>query len=481
MAKKPKTKSKKSPDAKKKKKSAGSNDFVRKHLFWVLCGGSLVAGLVCAILGTHALKSDYNKNLSAVNRLHQDVASVSRVNPHPTRVTNEEHQKATEEYALDVYKTWEFQYAKQKKNQLVWPPALGEDFIELVHSFPPAERIRSKSEYVIPNAMVSRYVNYIGNEIEKLPSIVGDQWVVGKSSGSRSDEKDKDRKALCFWKVDDQDRAFKRLAIRGTPSTWDVLYKQEDLWVYQALLTVISHTNTAAGATTVDDNHRAAVQSIDEMKIAKDVSSTNQSRGFKQFEGQASAPRGAASGDLGEKPFVADQGDRAGDSSRGSGKLGDEDNYLLPIDGRYVDADGRPIRGTALVSLRDDEIKRLPIYMKLEVHQDHLDRLLIECANSPLTVDVQQLSFAAPIVTTPVAEREVVAAEPDRAGEEGKDGKKMPGPQPSSVYVTVEIHGIVYIFNPPDRKKLNLPEPETKPGGKGKTPPPSVAGSGSPR
>ncbi len=57
-------------------------------------------------------------------------------------------------------------------------------------------------------------------------------------------------------------------------------------------------------------------------------------------------------------------------------------------EGRYVDEKGMPLVAGAAAP---PEFKRMPIFMQLLFDQREISRLLVECANSPLPIEVRQL------------------------------------------------------------------------------------------
>src|SRR5262249_38863406 len=82
-------------------------------------------------------------------------------------------------------------------------------------------------------------------------------------------------------------------------------------------------------------------------------------------------------------------GDAAGQAGGAGGGGGSgEPVEKAPDQGRYVDKDGKQVApGTAPKA----EFKRMPVFLKLTIDQRAITRLLVECANSPLPVDVRQL------------------------------------------------------------------------------------------
>jgi hypothetical protein len=116
-------------------------------------------------------------------------------------------------------------------------------------------------------------------------------------------------------------------------------------------------------------------------------------------------------------------------------------------DGRYVDEQGKPMSSSAA---QQGEFKRMPVYLELVMDQREIHALLAACANSPLPVEVRQLRVNS------LAEA--------AASRTGGSSAGFGGPGPSALTgtdqdqnandVSVELHGIIYIFNAPDIAKL---------------------------
>jgi hypothetical protein len=96
--------------------------------------------------------------------------------------------------------------------------------------------------------------------------------------------------------------------------------------------------------------------------------------------------------------------------------------------------------------------------MVLEMDERAIPQLLVACGNAALPVEVQQVRLN--------VERSATGrAGGMRGGEEG--GGRGGAPtivQPKVRHDTVTIQGIVYIFNPPDKTKLEIVDEPAEPG-----------------
>ena len=112
-------------------------------------------------------------------------------------------------------------------------------------------------------------------------------------------------------------------------------------------------------------------------------------------------------------------------------------------EGRYVDETGKKL-GPGMTE--NAEFKRMPIFLRLQIDQRQILRFLVECANSPLPVEVRQLRI------NPTKGTANTPSTPP-------GGSKTPGGEANSFDTPLELHGIIYIYNKPDLTKLGGPPP----------------------
>jgi hypothetical protein len=253
---------------------------------------------------------------------------------------------------------------------------------------------------------------------------------------------------------------------------------QEDLWVCQALLRVIS--NCYEGAAK-DKPSTAVVKRIEHLDIGRDAA-------FAWMEaeraltpggparppgmpgtgptgpGGMSGPGGAAGpggmmGPGGMGPGMMQPG-MMGPGAGGAGMM--QPGMLGPrtglsptmteeqikqalVAGRYVDDKGMPLPydapSTYYVKHPFAEFKLMPVRMSLVMDQRRIPKLLVECANSNMPIEVRRVRILTVAGTTGMPG---MAATP--AGGQSEDV--------SSLDIPVEIQAWIYIYNPPDEKNL---------------------------
>ena len=97
-----------------------------------------------------------------------------------------------------------------------------------------------------------------------------------------------------------------------------------------------------------------------------------------------------------------------------------------------------------------EPFKRMPIYLKLRIDQRQIARLLAECANSPLPVEVTQLR---------IDPGKGKGSGNSSAAQQAAASSGAATMGNSSFDVPIEICGIIYMYNPPDASKVGTDEP----------------------
>ncbi|MFZ5831178.1 MAG: hypothetical protein ACOY3P_13895, partial [Planctomycetota bacterium] len=267
-----------------------------------------------------------------------------------------------------------------------------------------------------------------------------------------------------------------RLAVEGRfvwpsrPNTLQVRLAQEDLWVYEALLRVIRSTNS--GAT---DYYNAPVKRLDAMKIGQEAAEAWQTY-------RTSIIQLPVIVEEGEEYYEDDGGE---DESSDDDSSGDEEGEgvtftsaeqlaISLLNNRYIDDAGNPIPYGQPMPYA--EFKMMPIMLRLLIDPQKIPRLLTECANSSMPIEVRVVRMN-PGGAKPINLGDFVdLPSGDEDGDSGGGGgggfgfggqraaaAQRSGPSTATVEVVkglppeeimIEVYGIIYIFNPPDYAKL---------------------------
>lgn len=333
-------------------------------------------------------------------------------------------KESVQETRESVLTEWKRQYEHQQ-TVLRWPRALGDDFVAAVQ---PLRPIETKVDFPTPPRQRlqidyrERYANYVDQFLPRLATFIGSRWAPqsnatekkpvpgGRSQGNLDPQ---GKPEVIHWSPVDQKRLLEdhfdwSSQPDGVPTTLQLLYAQEDLWVLEAIVLIIRKPNGDARS-----NRDAVVKAIQRIRIGRNAVAHDRR---------------------------IDQRDPA---------------YY-----RYVDAKGEPLSGDQLRSAMrspagDPSLavaKRLPVSMKLTMDQQRLNKLLIACGNSPLPLEVRRVRLDGAPLSDPLGEALNKEAA-DKATEDGNQGRKPQTNVPHSPDVTVELDGLIYIYNPVKKEK----------------------------
>jgi hypothetical protein len=314
------------------------------------------------------------------------------------------------------------------------------------------------------------------------------------------------------WNSKDYQRVVDRFTWKPTgPSltTSDVLLAQEDLYVYQTLLKVVKTTNEGAASK---DN--AAIKRIDRLAVGRDATNAWQEAKVNIAESNRPESAGGPlkPSDLQSEEArraamkAARKAQRSGETEQAHLDIGEivtqsemmadaTDGSSLIIN-RYVKDNGSPVgvaapeTGTNRASGRGNpaaaatptithpfkEFRMLPIHMKLVVDERKLPVLLAACANANLPICIRQIDMVKPerksgmqelvggaggsawdqmnptqraraLRESKMAAEELAEARKDKEAESRAQRTKESLEQ---FDMTVNIFGLVLIYNPPD-------------------------------
>ena len=439
--------------------------------FWVLsCIGTLTA-VICWMSASGTLVEEFKKRQSSIKGSFSSVQSISGQPQLPNQKVidgNSEQVNLESKITLSI---WEELYGRQHEEVLYWPKDhLDEGFIEEIEKLKFGDTFpNSKAQFMINN-----YRNYIGKRFDGMLDIVkalkladgarprsrggagerefgGEGGYPGQFGRGASVPDEEQEDYLVQWL--DQGNLQEQLEFTGKPTALQIWVTQENLWVYETLLNVIANTNKVRGASRPDNS---AVRVIVALEVGQDAISGAKS------QGNIVAPLGGTSQSSGGEGGYNRGGEggynRGGEGGYGRGGEGgynrggeggeEDDGQLLAF--RYLDpSTGEPLSGDA--EGFESEFRLLPVRMVLMMEQSWLPHVIVECANASLPVEVKKLRV-----------------NPDQSGAGfGTTGARGGSRRQNSARVAtdkslieVELQGVVYIFNKPDKSRLGITEEE---------------------
>jgi hypothetical protein len=472
----------------------------RQH-FWVLTLLALLVALGCWWRGGSTLWADYKTNRGRIDEQFNKANSVKTKPFHANENVQSGQNEQIAQQQETVFALWKQLYERQTASVLKWPSNLSRGFREHI------TKLTFGAD--IPPNLRRHYNNYIRDHFPELPKIVGALEVPDSGQGgggmpgmggggafnvqsflegmrgnnSRGGEGDpglqfEEPDFLVVWA--DQQMIRDELAPRSTPTPKRIWKTQEDLWVLEALLTIIANTNKAAGS---DRFSNAAVRVIESLEVGRTAAQASRGRGridmvemaapgmmeggegMTMEGGRGGGMEGGGYGEYGGggrgMGMEGEYGGEMGGRGMGMGTDGAAADADL-FNNRYVGADGAPIPdpGDGSLTAFGTEFKRLPVRMQLWMDQRWLPQLISECANAPLQVEVQEVRI------NPAdggASGGGYGGGGYGGGGRGGDSYASAGamgvemmPESEPMMKTVVLQGTVYIFNPPSAEPATV-------------------------
>jgi hypothetical protein len=438
-------------------KMKGLTKWLKKYHFWVLVVVLLLVGFAVFWLATGSLAEESDADKSKIKQQFSSMDDLARFERHP----NDEYSKFMDGQIVktrdSVQEAWEVKYDKQG-NLFEWPEGLGKDFLDAVKDLRPIEATVPfpTGEEPLKINLRERYRLYIKRELPKLAEMIGADpntptaarpgfgfGGAPPAGGGEENGTGKTSTERIVWlnQQEIQDNHFDWSRQQpSVPSTLQVLYAQEDLWVLTALMEIIFKTNGGK------ESAELPISQIDYIRIGKSA---------QKLQGKVAVGKGEPIGAAGHGEMPSEEGvpyeEPVFEGEEGTLEGTGED----PADGRYVDMDnnklsGQQLRGTTSGDAGAQQgtlavAKRIPVQMKLVIHQQQIPKLLVECGNSPLTVEVQQLRFN-PEVGASRGRGEEAGMAPTSSDSKGRQRD----------YVPVELYGIISVFNPVEYTALGV-------------------------
>jgi hypothetical protein len=437
---------------------------IKKQHFWVIAGMVLLVSLGSWATATSSLTGRFNTRKGALDGKFKSVRSIPQQSNHPNEQTIEQIHKLHEQLGDNVFGAWNHLYEQQRDlnrlPKIEQTPELQEKFeAEFKTHWGPLERL----EKLDPEKEMSAkyrddYLYHIHEHFPKLFKLIDCRQDVeatqgkadGKSGGGPADSAAKEsarKTGIVDWpdvkKTTDRFQKW-----QTTPTTLELMTAQEDLWVYEALLRVIRNTNNTSGDPkqyVKPPNHKMAkIKKILDMKIGAEAA-----RGAK---GEQTASTGKAG-----MPMLPGLGGPKAKLAAGAPAAAESRNS--PLAGRYVDDHEKPV--TDPTQQPYAEFRMMPIELHVIVEQKSIPKLLAQCANSNMPIEVRSVKITAKDQASADSGDEgkgVKAIGGVGTRPKGKAGEAGPEEEDEAIDqlvppVDVVVRGIIYIYNPPDRER----------------------------
>ncbi|MFP6753878.1 MAG: hypothetical protein VB855_19490, partial [Pirellulaceae bacterium] len=295
-----------------------------KKIFWILTPLITIASLFIWFRASGKLTSERKTNTSSIVSKFSGLDSIKSTNPvHPNEVSHEKMQGLIDGLKEDLKEAWELQYERQK-GVLTWSDELGVDVVGNLSAKTPiewkvpypgqtsSEKQQFENKFKIrlveaPQRYREIYKIYAKKQLPQLALKINADWLPGTGSndGEGGDGEDAaggaegapggegkkpgNSRSLVAWSAGSQKEILDRFSwTNRTPTTAEVMYAQEDLWVINQWMEVIARTNRGA-----DARYNAAITEIVSIELPQ------QGRGI-ALAGQLQMPGGGFSGESGD-------------------------------------------------------------------------------------------------------------------------------------------------------------------------------------
>jgi len=437
---------------------------IKKYDFWALCVAiPLIAfGTTFYVNGT--LDKAAKKRKSEIQRDKSTANNLARQSLHPNQAYLDGMDQRIQETRKRVERAWQIKYEKQGTKTFVWNPEGIDDDLKFSPEFCAAVKnlrpIETKVPYppkpgegeILESKFREQYQNTIAKRLPQLAKMIGAHWhpddadPATKKTGAETTKKEP---PIVEWDADNQFQLlhshFDWRNSRGDPvrpTTAQVLYAQEDYWVMQSLMNIILRTNLdPKTGKNVTAAHKANISRIKYIYIGKDIQEQAKRGGSKrkrtgrQLQSRRNFVRRPSGIRRGSKPTT------------GTTPKVETD----PAEGRYVDMENKPLstkrlRGTSQSGgLEGADLavaKRIPVHIEVVMDEREVERLLVECGNSPLALEIQKVRLK---------------PRNEATMHRGGAAPTVPHGEKANHYMRpVEIYGIISIYNPVNRASLGF-------------------------
>lgn len=395
-------------------------DGMKKHWFWIFCGVTLVACIVVFYIANGGIYAAEQKEIATIKTTENTAKSLQTaavdVSPkddddkngsgtdlrrHPNEETTTQMKVVLEKAAAATGSAWETIYRTQQAIQ-VFPKkeieVLNYNFRDLL----PAESIKfddatNVEKEAIPETARINFGEKIKKVLPGLAAIVGAQWKPNFEADDVMDDE------IIIWRKQNQEFWQDRFTNyksswnvdpngRNIPYTLQVLYRTEDLWILRSVLQDIIR-KTAYAKGDVYANDLSPIKRIDHILIGKLADVPESTRAASSGKAGSGSGMGMSSGGSG-----SGAGGMEGAGGGNKQRKKSED----PIEGRYVDADGKDIAAKdyrAIYSSNSTDkkkiswkiAKRVKIRIGLQMDSREIQNLLANCANASFPLKVRKL------------------------------------------------------------------------------------------
>ena len=337
-----------------------------KYRFWISVGVAALFGLIAYAVGSGPVKEQTKKEVAAIKSAESEVKQYS-LPTIPTSAYQPIVEEKTAVLTKDVNAAWRTLYQRQAP-LLTWPDTVQERFMKWGRKWPENVDVGrvtlAQVDYIVA---YKDYVDMVYKTFKPFDYETGEGIVVAAP-----------KEALLRPAV------FSEEHVPGLSKIWSA---QERLWIQRTMLEVVAQVNKNAKDWTT-----AVIRQIDELEVGSPVAQDQ--RSLAKNEELAEAPSILAPGETEETEQSAASGGGAGSSGIGASNSGMGGMGRMMTGGGATRQDSQSVY--YVKSGNDQQYKVLPVLLTVLIDQDHVQDLLVELENSPMSIQVMEFELQRP-------------------------------------------------------------------------------------
>ena len=240
----------------------------------------------------------------------------------------------------------------------------------------------------------------------------------------------------------------------NVPTTHQVMYVQEDLWVLEAIFDVIKQTNGDA-----DANDLAPIKTVDHILLGQDAGSVGEMSSLDAVGTASAGPGGRSQADIMKAMSEAMSGSSMGGEKEEKAAESDDPAHMRYVDKDFQLIESEDFHGDISATSPDKAYlqvaKRIPVRLGFQMKETAVLDLLSECANSDPPIEVRQVRInrhtaeaGSSMLGGPGAGMDPMAGAMGAGAAGGESAADEVEQDTASDVIGVEIYGVVYIYNP---------------------------------
>jgi hypothetical protein len=338
-----------------------------KYRFWISLSVAALFSIIAYFLGSGPVKAKAAAETTAITNAEKDVKQYTQPN-----IPNGQYRPIVDEktqvLTTDVNKAWKTLYGRQAP-LLQWPKEVHDRFTKWGRTWP--EGVADSAVEVAKDEYIVEYPKQVTQVYKSFKPF---EYDTGKGIVSAPPEQALLRPAT-----------FDPAKLPDLGKIWSA---QERLWIQGTVLDVIAKVNRNA-----KDWDTAIVKQINSLEVGN--SSAQDQRSIAKGETLAEAPKIKAPGEPEEEDAGAAASPMSGMMSMMQGRKG-EMGGMMGGGVAATNAESVYYVTAGEGASENAQYKILPILLSVMVDQDHVQDLLVELENSPMSIQVMDFEFQRP-------------------------------------------------------------------------------------